>query len=470
MVNLQNRIPAVTPVAAAPPTPADLPVSGDPRRWPQLQRLRRLADLQPLPWLAAIEAGTLALEADLVAILAPHLDAEGAARLLACWLRQEPPDPAIPPLLGHRRDPLWADRLRAHLAEAGPERRLQLLPLLGAQRDPADFPLLRSLLLDPGPLALRLAALEALSLGLSAWPLAPLRAALLELVGDLQPALARGSLDLLARLPGARRDLLRLASGRLDPALEPRLRRRLAALPAAPLLLLVHGRAGGSIPEALQRLAEELQQRRGAPVQLLALTDPQPPRLPAADPMAAAPTLVPLLLLPGSHVRHDLPRLAAELRRQGPLRRLPFLGSWPQWQRALAAELAPPAAPGDGDQATPLLLHHPLQGALAERYLALLARRCGAVCRATGFEDGTDLSWLAGAAADREPALRPPSCGQEAQPAADPAPQRVVLPLALAANRLTERLAALAPSLDARPLLQRPRLRRMLVEALEALP
>ena len=42
MVNLLNRIPAVTPVAAAPPTPTDLPLSGDPRRWQQLQRRRHM--------------------------------------------------------------------------------------------------------------------------------------------------------------------------------------------------------------------------------------------------------------------------------------------------------------------------------------------------------------------------------------------------------------------------------------------
>jgi hypothetical protein len=449
MVNLLNRNHAVSsPVAAAPLTPADLHASGDPRRWTQLQCLRRQPQLETGPWLAAIEAGELALEADLVAVLADQLDGEGASRLLACWLRLEAPDPAIPPLLGHRRDPLWADRLRRHLGQVDLERRIPLLPLLGVQRDPADFPLLQALLLDPGPLPLRQAALEALGLGLSVWPRPALRQALAQLARDLQPALAREALDLLARLPGARSDLLRLSRHPLDPSLEPRLRRRLHALPAAPLLLLVHGRSGGHIPAELRALVAELEQRRGAPVRLLALTAPQPRCLPPADPLAPVATLVPLLLLPGGHVRQDLPRLTAELGRLFPVRRLPFLGSWPVWQRALAAELDALRAATNTPQ-TPLLLHHPLQGLLAERFLTLLARRCGAVCLPASFEDATSLPWVRQSVGALHPA---------------------VLPLALAANRLTDNLKALAPGMGAMPLLQRPRLRQVLLEALEALP
>lgn len=437
------------PVASSGPTPADLPPAGDPRRWPALQRLRRQARIDPDAWIAAIEAGALPLEADLTAVLAPHLDGPLACRLLECWLVAQHGEAAIPSLIGGCRERLWAQRLRQRIGEVPLESQILLLPLLGHQRDAADFPLLRARLLDPGPLALRRAALEALSVGLSAWPLVPLRQALARLASDLQPELAAAALDLLARLPGARADLLRLTRLRLDPSLEPRLQRRLRALPAAPLLLLVHGRSGGCIPVELQALAAELEQRRRAPVQLLALTDPEPPRLPPSDPLAPAATLVPLLLLPGGHVRRDLPALAAALRRQGPVRRVPFLGSWPLWQRALAVEVETLAAGSDPAQA-PLLLHHPLQGDLAARFLALLAGSCGARCQPAGFEDAAALAWLAGDAA----ALPGPA----------------VLPMALAANRLTEGLAALAPSLDARPLLERPRLRQVLLEALEALP
>lgn len=449
MVTLQPGIPAMTPpVALSRPTPADLPPAADPGRWPALQRLRRQSHLDPAPWIAAIEAGALPLAADLIAVLAAHCDGPLACRLLDCWLLQQPREAAIPSLIGACRDPRWAARLRQVLAQATLEQQVLLLPLLGHQRDAGDFPLMCARLLDPGPLPLRHAALEALSVGLSAWPLASLRRALATVTQDLQPSLAVAALDLLARLPGARADLLKLARHPLDPSLERRLRRRLGALPAAPLLLLVHGRSGGRIPAELRALAAELEQRRGAAVQLLALTDPRLPCLPAADPLAPAATLVPLLLLPGSHVRDDLPRLAAELRRRMPLRRLPFLGSWPVWQRALAEELVTLAAAAEAGP-LPLLLHHPLSGPVAERFLGWLAQRCRARCVPAAFEGATGLPWRQAGVDSHHPA---------------------VLPLTLAANRLTDSLQELLPALDARPLLQRPRLRRILLEVLQDLP
>lgn len=436
------------PVAVLPPTPADLPPVGDPGRWAALQRLRRQALLDAASWVVAIELGEISLQADLIAVLAPHLDGGMACRLLDCWLARWPGEAAIPSLIGGCRDPRWAERLRQALNEEGGDRQVLLLPLLGHQRDPTDFSLLCARLCDRGPLPLRQAALEALSVGLSAWPRDRLRQALAEVVRDLHPGLAASALDLLARLPCARADLLRLSRHPLAPSLEPRLRRRLSALPAAPLLLLVHGRSGGRIPTELESLATDLEQRRGAAVQLLALTDPRLPCPPPAEPLAPVATLVPLLLLPGGHVRQDLPRLTAEMRRRFPLRRLPFLGSWPLWQRALAAEVRELAASVDTAGA-PLLLHHPLQGPLAERFLSLLSRRCGAVCLPASFEDATALPWR-----------------HEGRRGAHPA----VLPLALAANRLTDSLLALAPGMGAMPLLQRPRLRQVLLETLEGLP
>jgi sirohydrochlorin ferrochelatase len=177
-------------------------------------------------------------------------------------------------------------------------------------------------------------------------------------------------------------------------------------------------------------------------VLLRALTDPQPADLPTLEhPLG----LVPLLLLPGEHVRHDLPRLRHELRPSSGLRVWPFLGSWPVWQRALAAELSRQVSDQPSPPSSPaLLLHHPIASPLGRRYLRLLAAITGATPQEAAYgSDRIEASLLAH--------------------------QGAVLPLALAANRLTE---ALTPRFGeaAAPLLSRPALRQVLLEQLEALP
>jgi sirohydrochlorin ferrochelatase len=210
---------------------------------------------------------------------------------------------------------------------------------------------------------------------------------------------------------------------------------------ASPLLLVVHGRAGGVIPAELQDLALELEAGRGAPVALEALSAGEPPALPAGS-REAPLQLVPLFLLPGSHVRRDVPLIAARCRRRGPLRRLPFLGSWGSWQGALAAELAAlKLQAGAPVGAGPWLLHHPLEGRLGAAFLAHLEAVTGARCRATPYS----------------------ASNPEDDPLPLPGP---ALPLALAANRLTDAL----PSPLGVPLLQRPRFRAVLLDALMALP
>ncbi|MCT0209185.1 hypothetical protein KQ303_00610, partial [Synechococcus sp. CS-1333] len=215
----------------------------------------------------------------------------------------------------------------------------------------------------------------------------------------------------------------------------------LEAMQRAGLLLLVHGRSGGLIPDDLLALRDTLEQRRGASVRLLALTaaegSPHAPLPPRPEGPEGA-TLVPLFLVPGGHVRHDLPAIAARWRQAGPLHRLPFLGAWRCWQQALAQEVQ---ELGQGAAAAPLLLHHPLDGALGRRYLQHLSRITGAACRPASYSapDPQELQL----------AIRSP-----------------VLALALAANRLTDSLPLeLGP-----PLLQRPRLQRVLLEKLAALP
>jgi hypothetical protein len=440
MVKRQLLSAAVAPV----PGPADNPVAalpppGSPERWPWLQRLRRQPDLPLEPWLQAVERGTLLPQPDLLAVLADHLDGAAMGRLLRWWSLSEPWDPDLPSLIVPRRDPLARQALlqACSATTVDPERRMVLLPLLGHQRDPSDFPLLRQTALEPGPTRLRLAALEGLCRGLSAWPRPALGHALSVLASDLHPAVAQVAVDSLARLPEARPRLLALAREPLHPSVEARLRRRLDRLPATPLVLIVHGRAGGQLPPELVALAQTLGDRRGAPVILEALTAPDPPLLPASP--AALTTLVPLFLLPGGHVRQDVPALLRRWRQAGPVRVLPFLGAWPAWQAILREEVQRLAIQGEAGQ--PLLLHHPVEGSLSQRYLAHLASHFDARCHP----------------------LTRPAPGEEGAPWP---PREPALPLVLAASRLSE---GLGPGL-ATPLLARPAVRQGLLQLLEDLP
>jgi len=482
-------------------TGSRLDVEGDADRWSQMQLLRR--GRQPLePWIEGLVGGGVAPDADVLAALWGQLNRAAVERLLASaaavdpspWLqaaRQELPalvaQPAVieawlEPLLEHQaqarmpealvwlevlapfQDPRVAQRLRRVLLEGSCTQAadgdtdlaplLPLLPLLGRQRQRQDAPLLLQWSLEPRPLAWRRAALEGVALGLSAWPLPLLIPALQRLAEDLSAPLASQAVDLLARLPDGQRHLRPLACRSLDPAVALRLQRRLQA---APLVLVVHGRQGGEIPAVYGELARDLAQRRRAPVLLQALTA-EPPEADAgfwaAARRAGSLTLVPLLLLPGEHVRHDLPALAsawgaaAVQRAEGPapsVQRRPFLGAWPDWQTRLAAEVHAAAAGRPW-----AWVHHPLQGRLAHRYLEHLGR----------------------------------VLGQAGQPAPEPGqspvlPQErgeapLVLPLSLAPSRIAESLnmEGVLPQASEvlPPLLELPSMRTFLLDRLEALP
>ena len=432
--------------------PVDLPPIGCADRWPWLQRLRHQPELVAEPWLAALEAGVLGADQDLLAVLAERLDPPAQLRMLRWWRQQAKPDPALPAQVLRHLDGASAAWLLEQLAagpaalaaELPPAVAAALLPLLGHQRQRQAWPVLQAWLQAPIARHLRRSALEGVARGLSVWPRAQLRVVLSALAADLDTQLAAPAVDLLARLPGARRALVPLGLRQLDPQVAERLGRRLAAIPARPLLVVVHGRMGGELPAELVALAAELERRRGAPVRLQALSalaPPAPQELLLGDLGDQQLTLVPLLLLPGGHVRHDLPAIARHWAGFARLQRIPFLGAWPRWQAALAVELAGLGPRDSQGSAAPLLLHHPLEGPLAGRYLATLERRTGCRCLATPYS--------AEHLAELQLTLSAPA-----------------LPLVLAANRLTNELAdQVGP-----PLLQRPLLQQLLLSELEALP
>jgi len=260
------------------------------------------------------------------------------------------------------------------------------------------------------------------------------------LARDLDTQLAAQAVDGLARMPSARSSLLALRRRDLDPGIAQRVARRLRTLPPSPLLLLVHGRAGGVIPAEWQSLAWELGQCRGSPVRLQALTAQD---FATPDPQLFLPhlTLVPLFLLPGAHVRVDVPAITSAWKGWGAVRRLPFLGAWPQWQQILAAEVMALQQDKETNRETIFMLHHPVEGALAHRYLSHLETISGARCMPTPNDDqGSGVDELTANGA--------------------------TLPLTLAESRLSEKLDGLSN----RTLLARPRCREKLLELLTALP
>jgi hypothetical protein len=421
-----------------------------PDRWQALQQLRRSGLDRPLDWLEALADPEGGCDQALLRLVAEAVDpASPEAATLLAWVLAAPavawaePLAALTPLLAQRR-PALAAGLRRGLGRGGDA---LLLPLLGSQRDPADAGLLIDRAGQPGPMADRRAALDGMARGFSAWPPRPLRQLLLALAHDLDPFLAATAIDLLDRLPWPLLGLERLEADRLAPAVAARLARRRARRRPSDLLLLAHGRAGGLAPAELTELVKALGRHRGGRVMLQLLTDAGGGEVQAAAEVPAPLTLVPLFLLPGEHVRHDVAAIAAAWRRRGwPLRRLPYLGAWPAWQQGLAQALADQRSAG----LAPLLLHHPLSGPLAARHGDALARRLGVPCRPW---DGTGTD---GAAAYME--------GQ---------PPMVPVPLALATNRLSEALAV-DPGAGAippwPPLLLQPRFRSLLLEQLLALP
>tara|TARA_B100001057_G_scaffold261628_1_gene261891 strand:+ start:5008 stop:5793 length:786 start_codon:yes stop_codon:yes gene_type:complete len=195
------------------------------------------------------------------------------------------------------------------------------------------------------------------------------------------------------------------------------------------LHLVVHGRSGGVVPDCFIALADAVQQRRGAPVQLEVLTSPdQPPR------PEFSTWLIPLLLWPGAHARIDLPAIRQRLQSAGAVvTMLPFLGAWPLWWDAVEAVLHRLHV------SDAVLVHHPLRSGVADRFLVSLASRL-------------DLP------------LVPFDCWPSHR---RHHPQATPLPLTLAPNRMTD---ALREAGGLPPLLEHPLTYQALIDLLAALP
>ena len=219
------------------------------------------------------------------------------------------------------------------------------------------------------------------------------------------------------------------AQGASDPW--PLLRKRGELSGATALRLVIHGRSGGLVPPCLQQIVVAVAERRAAPVELEVLTAEHPSPV-----QCGSQWLVPLLLLPGSHARSDVPLIRNRLKAEGVVvKSLPFLGAWDCWWVLISRWIEDVAA----KHPSLALVHHPLRPGISDRFLASIQRRF-------------DLPVVPFDAWDQF---------------ANDHPNVVPLPLSLAPNRMSEALrqAGGLPSL-----LEDPQLRQGLIHCLALLP
>ncbi|MBC8168720.1 MAG: DNA mismatch repair protein MutS [Synechococcus sp. TMED66] len=219
------------------------------------------------------------------------------------------------------------------------------------------------------------------------------------------------------------------AQGASDPW--PLLRKRGELSGATALRLVIHGRSGGLVPPCLQQIVVAVAERRAAPVELEVLTAEHPSPV-----QCGSQWLVPLLLLPGSHARSDVPLIRNRLKAEGVVvKSLPFLGAWDCWWVLMSRWIEDVAA----KHPSLALVHHPLRPGISDRFLASIQRRF-------------DLPVVPFDAWDQF---------------ANDHPNVVPLPLSLAPNRMSEALrqAGGLPSL-----LEDPQLRQGLIHCLALLP
>ena len=196
------------------------------------------------------------------------------------------------------------------------------------------------------------------------------------------------------------------------------------------LRLVIHGRPSGVVPQCISSLVAAVQDHRRAPVVLDVLTSG------VWRSASSHPTwLVPLLLLPGTHVCEDVPAIRSRLRREGcRVTALPFLGSWSSWWDLVLTDLRMERSGNPS-----VLVHHPMRPGIADRFLQELSRRL--------LQPMVAFDQFPGYQRDH--------------------PQRLPYPLALAPNRMSD---ALREFNSMNTLLERTRLRKGLIDLLVALP
>ena len=131
------------------------------------------------------------------------------------------------------------------------------------------------------------------------------------------------------------------------------------------LHLLVHGSRGGEIHSSLISLVDQLRKYKNRSVSIEALTQDKPSQI---DIGTKSMFLVPLFLLPGTHVCTDVPKILQRLKEDGQnIQLLPFLGSLDLWLSLIGDWISNQSSLGK-----PALIHHPVASDVSTTFLKSL--------------------------------------------------------------------------------------------------
>ena len=128
------------------------------------------------------------------------------------------------------------------------------------------------------------------------------------------------------------------------------------------LHLLVHGSRGGEIHPSLLSLVDHLKRYKNRSVSIEALTDENPEQI---DIGKRSMFLVPLFLLPGSHVCTDVPKIFKRFKEEGHnIKLCPFLGSFMPWLSLIDDLIS-----SQSTFLNPALIHHPVSSETSSFFL-----------------------------------------------------------------------------------------------------
>ena len=132
--------------------------------------------------------------------------------------------------------------------------------------------------------------------------------------------------------------------------------------------LIIHGSKNGFVHPIMDIIINQVQKRRGKLVELEVLTENS-----YQTSSSKFIWLVPLFLLPGNHVRIDVPLIRNRLKNELINSKLtPYIGSWNNWIHILVEMIKV-----EKKSVTPVLLHHPLRSKIASDHMLFLGNRLG---------------------------------------------------------------------------------------------